>query len=214
MDKTVIWCKIFSDLKSAYHSVAVQDLGLLGYDAVLLDEWLDCLTYEDGSTMIHQNIGNHAPSDTALCVRIPESWNQNYFKVFPFFGVTILLSCCVILGLCTCCNKYITLFYMVSNYCMFIQIGCDISQITDLSHSTAINFLLRQDWTLVYLMEFACGKLNKQDHFLSFRCALWCLISCDIYRTSIKESRNSLPNYMFQWLALFCIKEVLGSNPN
>lgn len=58
--------------------------------------------------MIHLNTGNHAFSDATLCLRRPESWNQNDFKVFPFFCLTKLFLTCVILGLCTCCNKYVT----------------------------------------------------------------------------------------------------------
>lgn len=90
---------------------------------MLLDEWLDCLTLEDESTIIHQNIGNHTPTDTVFFVRRPESLFQNAFKVRPFFGVTTLMSPCEIHGFCQCFNKHITLFMWFENYFMIAQIG-------------------------------------------------------------------------------------------
>jgi len=97
-----------------YHNVWVQGLGLLGCDAVLLGEWLDCLTLEDESTMIHLNTGSHASSDATLCLRRPESWNQNEFKMFPFF---VLPNCCQLVWFLVCVFVAInmSLLYMVWN---------------------------------------------------------------------------------------------------
>jgi hypothetical protein len=92
MDKIVMWCKIFADFEisvsqcrsSGFRSSRMWCCAV-GWVVRLLDPWR-------WSTMIHQNTVNHAPSDATLCLRRPESWNQNDFKVFLFFCLTILLS--------------------------------------------------------------------------------------------------------------------------
>lgn len=152
--------KFLQILKSVYHNVWVEDLDLLGCDAVLLGEWLDCWTLEDESTMIRLNTGNHASCDATLCPRRPESWNQNDFKVFPFFCLTKLLLTCVILGLCTYCNKYVTL-YMVWN-----SLHVYMWYVANNGFWVITQWLtLYLDWTQAYMMEFSCGFSTDPDSY-------------------------------------------------
>lgn len=156
-----MWCdaKFLLILKSVYHNVGVQDLGLLGCDAVLLGEWLDCLTLEDESTMIHQKTVHHAPSDATLCLRRPESWNQNDFKVFLFFCLTILLSI-VWFFVCVLVAINMSLLYMVWK-----------SLHVYTWHVTNNRFWVIAQWLAFYFartghkLEFSCGFSTDPDSY-------------------------------------------------